>query len=91
MAADSTYTRPPMVKRALPFLRTILVLAVIFRQVPIERLSVALRAADHQRFRTLMIPNTRIYFCWDTLILTAAIRWFHGPVPFASMLPARAV
>ena len=91
MTVDATSTVPAMVKRILPLLLTLLVLAVIFRQVPIERLVVALRAADYQRFFAFMIPNTLIYFCWDTLILTTAVRWFHGPIPFSSMLPARAV
>lgn len=91
MAADSASTTPAMVKKALPFLLTLLVFTVIFRQVPIERLGVVLREADYLRFLALMIPNTLMYFFWDTLILTAAMRWFHGPIPFTSMLPARAV
>jgi uncharacterized membrane protein YbhN (UPF0104 family) len=38
-----------------------------------------------------MIPNTLVYFCWDTLVLATAIRWFHGPIAFSELLPARAV
>jgi hypothetical protein len=91
MASDAESSIPPALKRFLPLLLTVLVFAVIFRQVPIERLGAALREADYQRFLVFMIPNTLVYFCWDTLILTAAIRWFHGPITFTAMLPARAV
>ena len=91
MAADSASTIGAVVKRALPFLLTLLIFAVIFRHIPIDRLAVALRDADYPRFLAFMIPNTLIYFCWDTLILTVAMRWFHGPIPFTAMLPARAV
>jgi hypothetical protein len=91
MAVDSTPTTPSLVKRAVPFVLTLVVLGIIFRQVPVERLLVALRAADYERFLAFMIPNTIIYFCWDTLILTVAIRWFHEPIGFTALLPARAV
>jgi hypothetical protein len=85
------YIKRGSVKRTLPFLLTIVVFLIIFNQVPIERLLAVLRAADYQRFLAFMIPNTIIYFCWDTLILTAAIRWFHEPIAFSALLPARAV
>lgn len=90
MAADSASTAP-VIKRAIPILLTVIVFAAIFRYVAIERLAIALGEADYPRFFAFMIPNTLVYFCWDTLILTTAVRWFHGPVPFAAMLPARAV
>ena len=91
MAVDSTSTPPAPVKRALPILLTIVVLVIIFRQVPVERLLAAFGAADYRWFLAFMIPNTIIYFCWDTLILTAAMRWFHEPIAFSALLPARAV
>jgi hypothetical protein len=90
MTTKSTSAKA-VAKKALPFLLTGLVFALIFRQIPIERLATALGEADYQRFLAFMIPNTLIYFCWDTLILTVAVRWFHGPISFSAMLPARAV
>lgn len=77
--------------RVLPLMVTVLAFALIFSKIPLERLKVALGEADYVWFLALMIPNTVVYFCWDTLILATAIRWFHGPIGFRMLLPARAV
>src|SRR5262249_20383926 len=31
-----------------------------------------------------------VFFAIDTLVLTLAIRWFHGPLPYRDLLPVRA-
>jgi hypothetical protein len=79
-----------VLKRIVPLAVTAAVFAVILRRVPIDRLVQAIGEADRQTFLLLMIPNTIFYFCWDTLILTAAIRWFHGPIAYRDLLPVRA-
>ncbi len=86
-----TTTARALAARVLPLAITVTVFAVIFQRVSIERLENALRGADYVWFLALMIPNTLIYFCWDTLILATAIGWFHGRIPFSDLLPARAV
>jgi uncharacterized membrane protein YbhN (UPF0104 family) len=92
MAANGpSGTLRALVRRIAPLAATALVFALIFRRIPIERLWVALQEADYAWFLALMIPNTLLYFCWDTLILATAIRWFHGSIPFSALLPARAV
>jgi hypothetical protein len=63
---------------------------LIFRRVPFHALGAALRDADYRLFLALMIPNVLFYFAWDTLVLTAVIRWFHAPVPYTQLLPVRA-
>jgi hypothetical protein len=80
-----------VLRHIAPFAITIVVFALIARKIPLERLAGALRDADHARFLALMIPNTIVYFCWDTLVLATAIRWFHGAIAFSDLLPARAV
>jgi hypothetical protein len=74
----------------LPLLATVVIFVVIFRRVPYERLLQALAEADAATFLALMISNTVFYFCWDTLVLAVAIRWFHGPVRYRDLLPVRA-
>lgn len=69
---------------------TIGVLALVMRRVPLAALTAALSEADYRLFLALMIPNTVFYFAWDTLVLAAAIRWFHGAVPYRQLLPVRA-
>jgi hypothetical protein len=80
-----------LVRKALPPIVTLAVFAIIFRRVPLALLGDALREADHARFLALMVPNALAFFCWDTLVLATAIRWFHGPIRYAELLPARAV
>jgi glycosyltransferase 2 family protein len=75
-------------------LLTLVVTAAIFawilRRTPLAALGSALRDADYAWFLTLMIPNALFYFAWDTLVLSVAIRWFHGAVPYRRLLPVRA-
>jgi hypothetical protein len=63
---------------------------LIARRVPFDRFLSALRDADYAMFLALMVPNAIFYFCWDTLVLKTALRWFHADVPYRELLPARA-
>jgi hypothetical protein len=63
---------------------------ILLRRVPLPRLLGALGEADPARFLAFMVPNALFYFCWDTLVLTAVIRTFHGPVAYRDLLAVRA-
>jgi hypothetical protein len=78
------------IRRALPIALTVALLALIGRRIPMDRLVSALQDANYPAFLAVMIPNTVIYFCWDTLILRTVLRWFHGDVPYRDLLPVRA-
>lgn len=69
---------------------TAAIFVFLLRRIPAARLLDALRQADLGLFLAVMIPNTIFYFCWDTLVLTTVVRWFHGPVGYRELLPARA-
>ena len=71
-------------------LSTLAIFALIARRVPAGLLLAAFRDADYIRFLALMVPNTVFYFCWDTLVLTTVVRWFHADVSYRKMLPVRA-
>ena len=73
-----------------PVFVTAAIFALLFRRIPYWQLIEALGDADYATFLLLMIPNTAVYFCWDTLILSVAIRWFHGPIRYREVLPVRA-
>ena len=75
---------------SIPYAVTVGIFLLIFRRIPFQQLVDALQEADYGYFLLLMIPNAVFYFCWDTLVLTCVIRWFHGPVRYREMLPARA-
>lgn len=81
----------PLGKRLLPPLITIVIFTFIFRRVPFSRFLAALEGADYLGFFSLMIPNSVVYFCWDTLVLVFLMRWFHGPLRYRELLPVRAV
>jgi uncharacterized membrane protein YbhN (UPF0104 family) len=71
-------------------LLTLVILALIARKVPLDRFLAALQDADYPTFLAFMVPNVLFYFCWDTLVLRTAIRWFHRDVPYRHLLPVRA-
>jgi hypothetical protein len=77
-------------RRVAPIVLTAAVLALIARRIPMDRLVAALRDANYAAFLAVMIPNTIVYFCWDTLILRTVLGWFHGDVPYRELLPVRA-
>lgn len=78
-------------RRLAPPILTAAIFYYIFQRIPLPRLVAAFDAADVPRFLAVMVPNSLAYFAWDTLVLVCAIRWFHGPVRYADLLPVRAV
>jgi hypothetical protein len=80
-----------MARQALPPLLTALIFYLIFRHLSFHRFLDALAGARYRLFFALMIPNALAYFAWDTLVLTVAMRWFHGPIRYRDLLPVRAV
>jgi hypothetical protein len=78
------------IHRAVAVIVTAAIFYLLFRRIPIARLLSALQRADYTVFFAAMIPNTLFYFFWDTLVLTVAVRWFHAPVRYFELLPARA-
>ncbi len=76
--------------RALAVAITLAILFFLVRRFPVDRLLAALQEADYRLFFAAMIPNTLFYYCWDTLVLTTVVRWFHGPVRYRDLLPVRA-
>ncbi len=69
---------------------TIGIFVLLLRRVPIDPLVAALEQADYGLFLAVMMPNTVFYFCWDTLVLTTVVRWFHRDVRYRDLLPVRA-
>jgi hypothetical protein len=78
------------VRRLVALALTVGIFALILSRVPAAALAAALRGANLRVFLAVMVPNTLFYFAWDTLVLTTAVRWFHGEVGYRSLLPIRA-
>jgi hypothetical protein len=94
--ADETRRNPPArdrrgwIGRLWPLATTAVIFAVIFSRIPFSRLSEALSRAELLPFLALMAAFSLAFFTIDTLVLTLAIRWFHGPLPYRDLLPVRA-
>lgn len=71
-------------------LLTLVILVLVVRKVPVDRLLAALEEANYAFFLAVMVPNVVFYFSWDTLVLWKAIGWFHGEVAYRDLLPVRA-
>jgi len=77
-------------KRWIPILLTIVVFAFIFFRIPFARFVDALAGARLVPFLAVMASFSLFYFAMDTLILLQMVRWFHGPLAYRDLLPARA-
>lgn len=83
-------TRGRVLWRVARYVATIAIFAALSRKVPFRALVDVLRQADYVPFLVLMAANTVFYFVWDTLLLSMVLRWFHQPVSFKELVPARA-
>jgi hypothetical protein len=88
--AQVTASRMRTVRRIVPILLTVSIFALILPRIPLSALTAALNDAQRAPFLALMVANALFYFAWDTLVLTTAVGWFHGPVRYRELLPVRA-
>lgn len=77
--------------KLLPLMLTVAIFAVIFWRIPFGEFWKALANARLLAFLTLMGSFSLCFFLVDTFVLSRAIRWFHGPLPYRTLLPVRAV
>ena len=77
---------------ALPFVGAALILALLFRRIPPDRILDALSGADPLLFFAALLPVSILYVLLDGALLTAVLRWFHPPgISFRDSLAVRAV
>jgi hypothetical protein len=88
---DISMRRRRLIHQIVSVLVTGAIFVLILRRVPFAAVGAALRDADLGWFLALMIPNAVFFFLWDTVVLTVAVRWFHGGVRYFELLPVRAV
>jgi hypothetical protein len=80
-----------MAGRILPVLATLVIFAVIFARIPFARFWEALAGARVVPFVAAIGGFALCYFLMDTFVLLKMVRWFHGPLRYRELLPARAV
>lgn len=77
---------------ALPFAGAALILGLLFRRIPPERMLEALRGADPVLFFAALLPVSVLYVLLDGVLLAVVLRWFHPPgIGFRESLAVRAV
>jgi hypothetical protein len=77
-------------KRALPYLGTLLLFALIFWRVPAGKVVAALEQAPVLKFAGIFLPFSVFYWMLDSACLTWVIRRFNAPLRFREILPIRA-
>ena len=73
-----------------PIVLTVAIFAVLFLRIPFGRFAAAVSGARLVPFFAWMGGFSVFYFAMDTLALLKMIRWFHGPLRYRDLLPARA-
>ena len=64
---------------AVPFAGAALILFLLFRRIPPERMLDALSSADLPLFFAALAPVSILYVLFDSALLSAVLRWFHPP------------
>jgi hypothetical protein len=77
-------------KRALPYLGTVLIFALIFWHIPVAKVAEALKRAPVLKFVGVFLPYSAIYWLIDSACLTWVVRRFNKPLRFREILPIRA-
>ena len=89
---NSRFAPKRLLVAALPFAGAALILALLFRRVPPERMLEALRGADLAPFFAALLPVSVLYVLLDGVLLTVVLRWFHPPgISVRESLAIRAV
>ena len=76
--------------RLIPAALTIVIFGVIFWRIPFQAFWEAVSGARLIPFFVLMGSFSLCFFLADAAVLTALIRWFHGPIRYRELLPVRA-
>ena len=79
-----------MWKRALPYLGTLLIFALIFWRIPIAKVGEALEQAPVLKFVGVFLPFCVFYWIIDSLCLTWVVRRFNAGLNLRDIMPIRA-
>ena len=80
----------PLWKRALPYLGTLLIFALIFWRIPIAKVGEALEQAPVLKFFGVFLPFCVFYWMIDSLCLTWVVRRFNTGLRLRDIIPIRA-
>jgi hypothetical protein len=82
--------RTPIWKKALPYVGTVAIFALIFWRIPMAKVGEALEQAPVLKFIAVFLPFSAFYWMIDSLCLTWVVRRFNAPMRFRDIVPIRA-
>jgi hypothetical protein len=80
----------PIWKKALPYIGTIAIFALIFWRIPMAKVGEALREAPVLKFVAVFLPFSAFFWMIDSLCLTWVVRRFNAPMRFRDIVSIRA-
>jgi Lysylphosphatidylglycerol synthase TM region len=80
----------PLWRKAIPYLGTVAIFALIFWRIPIGKVGEALSQAPVFKFFAIFMPFSLFYFAIDSFCLTWVVNRFNAPMRLRDILPIRA-
>ncbi len=80
----------PIWKKALPYVGTVAIFALIFWRIPMTKVGEALKQAPIFEFVAVFLPFSAFYWMIDSLCLTWVVQRFNAPMRFRDIVPIRA-
>src|SRR5271154_1299431 len=80
----------PLWRKAIPYLGTVAIFALIFWRIPIRKVEQALSQVPILDFLAVFMPYSLFYCAIDSACLTWVVRRFNAPMHYRDILPIRA-
>ncbi len=88
--ADRRKASDAIWKKALPYVGTVAIFALIFWRIPMAKVGDALKQAPVLKFVAVFLPFSAFYWMIDSICLTWVVRRFNAPMRFRDIVPIRA-
>ena len=80
----------PIWRKALPYVGTIAIFALIFSRIPMAKVGEALKQAPVFKFVAVFLPFSAFFWMIDSTCLTWVVQRFNAPMRFRDIVPIRA-
>jgi hypothetical protein len=80
----------PLWRRAIPYVGTAAIFALIFWRIPVAKVAEALSQAPVLEFFAIFMPFSLFYFAIDSCCLTWVVNRFNAPMRLRDIIPIRA-
>jgi len=88
--APQTETATPLWRKAIPYVGTLAIFALIFWRIPIRQVLIALGNVPILSFVGVFLPFSIFYWLVDSYCLTWVTRRFNAPLAYTDIIPIRA-